>query len=96
VVHVRVGEKNGVDGREIVDVDARAALTAQQDEARGEDGIDEQSAACGLDEEGRVPDEGDGSFAGSDGRRSARFAAKRLGVALAYGLPDAAEVTNQK
>ena len=51
VIHVRVGEENGVDGREIADTKAGVALAAEYDETSGEDGIDEQRAAGRLDEE---------------------------------------------
>src|SRR5580700_1449084 len=50
VVHVRMSQEHRVDGRKIADAQTGAALAAQDDEASGKDGVDEQGAAGGLDE----------------------------------------------
>ena len=91
VVHVRMRQEQGVDGRQVGYADAGTALAAEQDEAGGKNGVDEQGAAGGLDEEGRVADEGDGGIAGGDPGRPGWGAGERLRVALAYKTPELRE-----
>ncbi len=83
VVHVRVRQEHRVDGREIADEQTGAALAAQDDEASGEDWVDEQGTAGDLDEERGVSDEGDGGVVGGYGGRGLGFAEERLLMALA-------------
>jgi hypothetical protein len=94
VVHVRVGEEDRVDGRQVADAEAWVALTAENNQTRGEDGVDEQRAAGGLDEERGVPDEGDGGVAGGDGGRELGFAEEGLFVTLADEAPKLAEFSD--
>ncbi len=84
MVHVRVGEEDGVDLGQLADAEAGAALAAEQDEARREDGVDEQAEVGGLDEEGGVADEGDGGFAGAHQGRELWSAGEWRCVAFAY------------
>jgi hypothetical protein len=73
-----------MDPGELVDAEAGAALAAEQDEARGEDGVDEQAEVGSLDEKRRVADEGDGGFAGTHLGRELRGAGERRCVAFAH------------
>jgi len=88
VIHVRVGQKNGVDPREIGDAKAGMALPTKHDQPRSEDGIDEESLAGGLDQERRMPNEGDGSVGRQDLRRLGCAAGERLGMTLAHQTPE--------
>ena len=65
------------------DAESGAALTAEEDEARGEDGVDEEVWPADLDEEGGVADEGDGEVAGSGKARFVLGAGDGVGVRFA-------------
>lgn len=94
VVHVRVGEKDGVDGRQVFDAQAGTALSAEEDERAGEDGVDEQVAAGDLDQERGVADEGDAEVVRVDEERRLRLAFEWIAVAFtsdAVELPEFAE-----
>jgi hypothetical protein len=58
VVHVRVGQENEIDRRELFDEEPRAPLSAQHDQALCEDWIDQDFAPGQLEQEGGVTDEG--------------------------------------
>lgn len=88
VVHMRVGEQDRVDRRKLADAQAGMALTAEEEQAFGEDGVDEDSAAAGLDEEGGVSDEGDGGVVRGNGGWEMDFPEQRLGVAFADEAPE--------
>lgn len=90
VIHVRVGEQDGIDGREVLDAQTRAALSAQEDERAREDGIDEQVAAGDLDEKRGMADKGDAELFGENQNGQLRLAFERIAVALAS---DAVELT---
>lgn len=90
VVHVGVGDKDGVDGGKVLDEDAGAALTAEEDEAGSEYGIDEDVAAGDLKEEGGMPDEGDPKFGRRDEFGWAGLAGEGVLVTL---LDDTEELT---
>ena len=51
MVHVRVCEQHEVDLRQVSDAQAGMSEAAQEDEASGEDRVDENVAAAELDEE---------------------------------------------
>jgi hypothetical protein len=50
-----VGDEDQVNGREVHNADAGAPLAAEDDEARREDGVDQDVFTGELDQEGRVP-----------------------------------------
>jgi hypothetical protein len=87
---VGVGDKDGVDGGKVLDEDAGAALTAEEDEAGSEYGIDEDVAAGDLKEEGGMPDEGDPKFGRRDEFGWAGLAGEGVLVTL---LDDTEELT---
>jgi hypothetical protein len=82
VVHVGVGDEDGVDGGKVFDEEAGLALAAEDDEAGGEDGVDEDVAAADLEEEGGVADEGDAELGGGDQFGGAGLAGERALMAL--------------
>ena len=90
VVHVRVSEENSVDGRQVCYACTCAALTAQDDQRARKDGVDEDVAACDLDEERGVADEGNAEFAGRDDARWLRIACERCAMGV---VDDAGELS---
>ena len=92
MVHVGVGEEDEVDGGEVGDTDAGAALATQDDQAGGEDGVDEDVFAGELEEEGGVADEGDAELRGEDAGDGVGVAGEGLGVALADELDELLEL----
>ena len=62
VIHVRMCKQDGVDGRQVLNAQARAARAAQKDESCGEHRVDQQIAVGDLNEERGVADEGDAEF----------------------------------
>jgi hypothetical protein len=90
VVHVGVGDEDEIDGGHLFDEEAGAALAAKDDEAGGEDGVDEYVAGADLKKEGGVSDEGDAEFRGSDDLGPTGLAEEGVLVAL---LNDAKELT---
>ncbi len=96
VVHVRMCEQYRVDGRQVLEEHAGAALAAQQDQACGEDGVDKEVAAGDLDEEGRVADEGDAELAGIDETRRNRRSRERQAVAFTHHGPELFQLTNNR
>jgi len=87
VVHVGVRQQNGIDLRKIGDVKPGEALPPKHDEARGKDGINQKGMAGGLNQKGRMTDEGDGCLGRADLRRPGGATAKRLRMTLAHQTP---------
>jgi len=66
MVHVGVGQENGVNRREIVNAKTRTSLPPEHDQPRSKDRINEKSLAGGLDEKRRMTDKGDGCISRAD------------------------------
>lgn len=88
MVHVRVGEQNGVNARQVADEYTGAALAAQDNQARGEDGINEKAVAAGLEQERGMTDEGDGGFVRGYRRGDLGDSGEGRSVAFAYQAPE--------
>src|SRR5580698_5265256 len=87
MIHMRVGEQNRVYTGKIAHMDAGMPLAAQKDKARREDRVDEQCAPGDLEQERRVPDEGNRSLLRRDRHWFLLLALYRLRVALANQTP---------
>ncbi len=81
VVHVRVGDEDEVDGREVGEADAGVTLAAEEDVAAGD-----------LEEEGGVADEGDAEPGGRDRDGFLGRAGDGVGVAFADQAEELAEL----
>ena len=88
VIHVRMRDKDGIDRREIGDAESGTSLASKNDEARSEDGVNQQGLAGGLDEKRRMADKSDRGLAVFDDRRNRRCTRERLGMALSYQPPE--------
>lgn len=92
VVHVRVCQQYGVDGRQVLQAQARSTLAAQQHQARCEDGINQDIAAGDLDQKRRVTDERNAELVGVDQLRQRMRAGKRRTMARAHDVPQLHEL----
>lgn len=83
VVHVGVGDEDEIDGREVADEDAGAALAAQDYETGGKDWIYKDIFSANLEEEGRVAEKGDAGLAAGGDLGETGFAGEGLFVTFA-------------
>lgn len=90
MIHVSVGQQDGVDGGKIGNAKAGTSLPPEHDEPRGKDGIDEEGLAGGLNQKRRMANEGDGCLGRANLGRLGWSAGERPGVALAYQTPELA------
>src|SRR6185437_3023271 len=88
MVHMCVGQEHSVDVGKIADAHSGNALTAQQNQPRREDWVDEDIVAADLQQERRVTDEGDRRLVLGDRERQTWLALERIGVALAHKSPE--------
>ena len=72
MIEVGVGDQDGVDGREVVDVQARMAHAFDDLEPLGPVGVDEHAVTARLNEKRGVPDPGDPDFAFLEFRKRGR------------------------
>jgi hypothetical protein len=96
VIHVRVREEDEIDGRELCDQDAGAALATKQNQAFGKDGVHEDSAAVDLEEEGGVPDECDSQVFGSGEFHRTGSAGHGIFVAFADESPELLHLSHRE
>jgi hypothetical protein len=93
---MRVGNQHSVDGRQIADEDAGTPLATKQDQPGREYGVNQHRAACYLDQEGRVPNEGDSSVRGTEASRPVELSLERLLMTLADETPELASLSHPK
>jgi hypothetical protein len=87
VIHVGVRDQDRVNARQIGYAESWTALAPEKDQAVGEDRVDEQARATGLDEERGMPNEGNSRRGAMRVRRRLRLATERFSVTLAHKTP---------
>ena len=85
-----MGQQHEVDGRHLVDAESGVSLSPQQNQALGEDRIDQHEAAADLQQKRRVPDKGYAQLVRSNDLGPSRLASYRLCVALPAPIARAA------
>src|ERR1700761_2361743 len=83
MVHMCMGQQYRIDAGKVPHPDAGMPLTAQENEARRKDRVDEDRATRNLEQKRRVPDKGDDRLPGGSLDRLLRLALYRLRMALA-------------
>jgi hypothetical protein len=87
-----VRDEDGVDGRHLFHAKTGSPLSPQNDQAVHEDGIDQKIFSADLEEEGRVPDEGDAGLSGGHKLGLPGFAQHGLLVAFTHESPKLAHL----
>ena len=74
MVEMRVRDQNVIDGRQVLDADARYAQAFQNEQPLGKVGVDQDILPADLQKESGVSDECDGEVLAIDQHRLAGFA----------------------